>query len=388
MILYHTQMLLIIKYEKHISGMANGQITMLVAISISLVSIGLLVSVQSSLQSDLRDLNNKLSEQSEQIQSLQSDLKANQEIMNGQKTSIDTLQSEVDKTNVQLLKQNDEIASLTKEIDNMQANIAQMRHTIKLLDDKVTSMEQRVKEQPCVSDDTCPSPLGQTLVGYWKFDEGEGTITTDGSGSRNTGALAGDPTWILDSSCIIGKCLGFDGVDDHVEVQYSSSLNPTDAITIAAWYKPVSFKGNGNNPIVDKGYFSHTAPFYQYHLGVSGDQHPVNPGAFLFSVSTTGTSGAITTPSGFWAPGNWYHVVGTYDGSKIKLYVNGSLIASTPASGSMRDYGKNLHIGGFDNLDYANVSYLAGVLDEIQIYNRSLSPSEIRAIFDAYSTGK
>ena len=121
---------------------------------------------------------------------------------------------------------------------------------------------------------------------------------------------------------------------DGAGVGFSPSLNPTDAITVEAWYKPtVSFIGDGDNSIVDKGYSSYLFPYYQYHLGVVGDYIPAARFQFVFDVSVGGILFTLDTPTNFWVPGNWYHLAGTYDGSAVHLYVNGALISSAPFSG-------------------------------------------------------
>ncbi|HEC89246.1 MAG TPA: hypothetical protein ENI44_01535, partial [Thermoplasmatales archaeon] len=72
------------------------------------------------------------------------------------------------------------------------------------------------------------------------------------------------------------------------------------------------------------------------------------------------------------------HIAGTYDGSTVKLYVNGDLIDSVPASGTMQDYGKNVYFGRFTNKN----AYTPGIIDEIRIYNRALSASEIQQLYN------
>jgi hypothetical protein len=202
-------------------------------------------------------------------------------------------------------------------------------------------------------------------VGYWSFDN-SGNPGQDGSGYGNDGTVYG-ATWITPGK--IGGALSFDGSNDYVEVQNSPSLNPTSEIRVEAWYKTVSFSGNGNNAIVDKGYSSHTSPYYQYHLGVTGDQYPNHTAGFCFNVTAGGILYSARTGANFWTPGNWYHIIGTYDGSSVNLYVNDVLIDSTPASGAMTDYNSNVRIGGFNNLERVDIDYLPGIVDEVRIYN-------------------
>jgi hypothetical protein len=214
----------------------------------------------------------------------------------------------------------------------------------------------------------CTSAGWAGLVGYWSFDN-SGNPGQDDSGNGNNGTVYG-ATWITPGK--INAALSFDGNNDYVEVQNSPSLNPTNEISVEAWYKTVSFSGNGNNAIVDKGYSSHTSPYYQYHLGVTGDQYPNHTAGFCFNVAVGGVVYSAKTEANFWTPDNWYHIIGTYDGSNVNLYVNDILVDSTPASGIMTDYGKNVRIGGFNNLARVGIDYLPGTIDEVRIYNHAI----------------
>ena len=98
---------------------------------------------------------------------------------------------------------------------------------------------------------TC-APPPPDMVSWWPGD-GNANDIQDG----NNGTLQNGATFAAGN---VGQAFGLDGVDDFVEVQNSPNLNPTNQITIDAWYKPVSFTGNGANAIVNKGYISHTDP--------------------------------------------------------------------------------------------------------------------------------
>jgi hypothetical protein len=224
---------------------------------------------------------------------------------------------------------------------------------------------------------TTPPP---DMVSWWPGDGNANDIQDGNNGTLQNGAAFAPGK--------VGQAFSLDGVDDFVEVQNAPNLNPTNQITIDAWYKPVSFNGNGANPIVNKDYVSHTDPFYQYNLSVTGDQYFHDQAAFNFQITAGGIDYFVWTGPNFWTPGNWYHIAGTYDGSNVKLYVNGVLIDSTPASGAMTDYGKNLRIGGLSNLNRTGLDYLPGLVDEVEILNRALSASEIQAIYNAGSAGK
>jgi len=74
------------------------------------------------------------------------------------------------------------------------------------------------------------------LIGWWKFDDTEGSTASDSSGNNHTGTLVGNPQW-QPSGGKIGGALSFDGVDDYVDCGSDASLNITNAVTIAVWVK-------------------------------------------------------------------------------------------------------------------------------------------------------
>ncbi len=222
------------------------------------------------------------------------------------------------------------------------------------------------------------------LLGYFDFNDGSGQVLTDLSTNANHGRLGNstgvdnqDPTW---GNCTIPNfdiqnCLDFDGSNDYVEIPNDPSLNPTNQITVEAWYKPVSFYGTGSDPIIDKGFVSHTNPAYQYHLSVVGDLYPNFPSSIGFSISLNGILYSVGTAMNFTVVGQWYHVAAVYNGSKIRFYIDGNLIDSTLASGTMVDYGKPVRIARFTNL----TNCLPGQIDEVRIWNDARTEAEIRA---------
>src|SRR5581483_9489039 len=78
-----------------------------------------------------------------------------------------------------------------------------------------------------------PVDYGDTsLVGYWTFDEGTGTIAYDYSGNNATGSLQNNPTWT--PTCKTGGCLSFDGSSTFVQVPDTSSTELATQDTLAA----------------------------------------------------------------------------------------------------------------------------------------------------------
>ena len=201
------------------------------------------------------------------------------------------------------------------------------------------------------------------LVGSWHFGEGSGTSTADSSGNNNAGTVSG-ASW---TSGKYGSAMQFDGVNDYVDAGNASSLN-TAKITISAWIKPntdgtyLSITGRGTgNAQVDQN----------HHLFSRSDTNKLafyaRDAVWIYSDGTV-------------ASGSWSHVAVTYDGTNVIFYINGQASGIRPASySSLVSVTNNLRIGRQGD----STNYFNGTIDEVQIYNRALSASEISALYNA-----
>ncbi|HEX2937082.1 MAG TPA: LamG domain-containing protein [Bacteroidales bacterium] len=220
------------------------------------------------------------------------------------------------------------------------------------------------------------SGLYKGLVAYYKFDNN----ARDTSGMGNHGNIIGStfkfdqgPNWYFTS---------FNSYDNYITIPNSASLNMRDAITVGAWVNSDYYVGGGFDPIVAKPYYSHTEPFYQYQLGMSGDYWKGNKYTFGFAVSLNGVRYGVNSSPIKWIPGNWYFVVGTYNGNLLKIFVNGVEISSYSVIGQIDDFGQNLWIGHGNNNGNSNLGYTPAGIDEVRIYNRALTQEEIVALYN------
>lgn len=224
----------------------------------------------------------------------------------------------------------------------------------------------------------CASPASAAngLVASWPFDEGSGTLVHDTSGHGNNGTISGDAQWVSGFS---GAALSFDGNTGRVRVPDSTSLDPTTAVSVIAWIKATEPQGDYNY-IVSKGASGCLAASYGLYTGPQG--------GLMFYIARNGGLSYTRSPdrgAGVWN-GTWHFVVGTYDGSSVRLYVDGSQVGSGSSyDGPLAyDFPENdLFIGHYDkcpSLDFH------GDVESVQIYGRALTASEIRAAYDQ-STG-
>jgi hypothetical protein len=220
-----------------------------------------------------------------------------------------------------------------------------------------------------------PNNLG--LVGYWSFNEGTSTIAGDFSGNGNNGSMSGfsNPSTATSgwTDGRLGNALVFDGSDDHVTVPDSPSLSITGDITVSLWFKTAG--GVVGDRLIDPRSSTASNTFNMLFLGGDTVAFTIDTGAGVSSQSPTSYS-----------DNNWHHVVGKWDGSDIYLYVDGVQVDSDPQTGSMDNLSAPLIIG--DRFDF--VGPFNGSIDEVRIYNRSLSEDEVYGLYQAsrsfYST--
>ena len=213
-------------------------------------------------------------------------------------------------------------------------------------------------------------PSDEHLVGYWAFDDGSGSVAVDGSGNGNDGTLVNmeDADWV---DGVVGKGLNFDGT--HTEYVNLNAVNVAGASagSISVW-----IKSNGAWETHDTIFYCGDGPAWASMRFVLAG---LNTNQIYFAVAD-GTS-SITTAcrSGVLSPDTWYHIVGTYDGSNVKIYVTGELkdtVGSSIVPGAFNP--------SFTGIGFMNYStrYWNGLIDEVRIYSTALTASEIKALYD------
>lgn len=214
------------------------------------------------------------------------------------------------------------------------------------------------------------------LVNWWPGD-GNADDIQDG----NPGTPVGGTTF---AQGLVGQAFSFDGnVGTGVFIGDQANLENLSQITIDAW---VNTTGGGDQPIITK--HSSTNPSWVLRT-FFGD----NTGRVSFGVETnlgtTVTFNELVSTTSI-TDGQFHHVAGTYDGSTVKLYVDGVLEASAPLSGTIKNSIYRVVIGNFDFLGLGILLNNAfnGLIDEVEVYDRALTASEIQAIFDAGGAGK
>ena len=197
------------------------------------------------------------------------------------------------------------------------------------------------------------------LVAAWGFNEGTGSTVTDASGNNNTGTISG-ATWSTLGR--YGNALSFSGTSNLVLVPYSSALNVTTGMTLSAWVYPTATQ-SGWRTIVQREVDA-------YFLHASSDAGALRPGA---GGTFNGTDHHLSAPSAI-AVNTWTHLAVTYDGATLRLFVNGTQVNTTPATGLLQTGTTPLRIG---NNTYGES--FQGRIDDVRIYNRAQTAAEIQS---------
>ncbi len=199
------------------------------------------------------------------------------------------------------------------------------------------------------------------LVASYSFEEGTGSTTSDASGNNNTGTLS-NATWTTSGKS--GKALSFNGTNSIVNIPDATSLNLTSAMTLEAWVYPTA-ADNVWRTVLMKEVEGELA----YALYANEDVDV--PAAYVRVGATSrrvGGAGALPLNA-------WTHLAATYTSGSLRIYVNGVLAATQAGTGSITSSTLPLRIGG--NTIWGE--YFAGRIDEVKLYNRALSVTEIAA---------
>ena len=204
------------------------------------------------------------------------------------------------------------------------------------------------------------------LVAHWEFDEGKGEVLHDRSGNENHGKIHG-AKWVR-----IGKAyaLQFDGTDDYVDCGTGPSLDITGPMTLEAWIYPESAPKPGEEPgIVGKFFTSYALTYYT---------HPLRDAECYWYMGHSGNHCKLRIDTG-----SWSHVVGTFDGNTIKVYVNGETVCSKKSRYKTLNRGKNFLMGCIigdptaQEPFWRKTAHFEGMIDEVRVYTRALLKKEI-----------
>lgn len=207
-----------------------------------------------------------------------------------------------------------------------------------------------------------------SLVGQWTFDEPSGNIAYDSSGYGNDGTIYGAAR----TAGLFGNALSFDGLNDYVEIGDTSSLDISNYLTLEAWFRTTA-AANHNNPIVSK---DDDGSNREWYLGTCFDAN--NPGKVRWTLNTPNPSwyGYQLDSNTAVNDGLWHYIAATYDGSYMRLYIDGTEDSKSPMTrtGQIPNTQAHFRIGYTGS---ATTQYFVGTIDNVSVYNTALSADEI-----------
>ncbi|MDQ3898297.1 MAG: family 16 glycosylhydrolase [Actinomycetota bacterium] len=203
-------------------------------------------------------------------------------------------------------------------------------------------------------------------VSHWRLGEPSGTVAADAMG-RNPGAyvngvrqgqgslLPADPA---------NPSATFDGANDIVSVASNATLSPTAAVTVEAWVRPTAIPASGQ-------FASVVTKAESYSIQFNGPR-------LEFTTMRSGVRRRVQAPAGAVVAGQTYHVVGTYDGTTQRLYVNGVQVASAAFSGALGTNNNRVLVGSWD----AASEFLNGTVDDVAVYGKALTAAQVTNHFN------
>lgn len=202
------------------------------------------------------------------------------------------------------------------------------------------------------------------LIAYYPFDGN----ANDGTVYANHGTVMGAQL-SADRHGASGKSYHFNGTSQYIDCGSVANLNPllTNAISISVW---VRFDGLAGNQFILGKWGMGGPSAVSYHIGKD------NTNRLVFNLNNTGLTEVISTYP--LSTGTWYHLVAKAGGDGIILYLNGTVIGQSNGRLTFINPGTQPFRIGFETSSNA---YFNGSIDDIRIYNRVLTDTEIATLF-------
>jgi len=205
----------------------------------------------------------------------------------------------------------------------------------------------------------------RAMLVHLEFEEIDGDEFDDSSGFDHEGELRGDVEIdAVTTEGRYGNACDFQGVDgQYISLGDPSLLSLRREVTLAAWFRFDALNASGGERIISKGSDS-------YRIERDGTTARLRFTCTGVSVAGNGSGSVVGTTDV--TDGEWHHVVGIFDGTRMALFVDGELETTRTASGLINTNSSSFRVGDDE---------FAGPIDEVRAYNWGLSDDEARALF-------
>ena len=233
--------------------------------------------------------------------------------------------------------------------------------------------------------------ITSNLSGWWKLDEVSGDSALDSSGNSNTGTeyvsnVATNGTYVVGE---IGTgAIFLNGSTQYISIPNSTSLEPTTALTLAAWIKTST--SGAYQQIITKDHANGTAGrSWQFRINTSNELEFIT--FTTNGIFTCDSSGTVTD-------GKWHHAAAVYNGTNMQLYIDGSANGSSCSQSGPIGVGygvltNNTLIGSDANIGSSDCPggtcpdfQFSGAIDDARVYLRALSSSDIAQLYSYTDT--
>jgi hypothetical protein len=212
------------------------------------------------------------------------------------------------------------------------------------------------------------------LVGWWKFDEGGGTVAIDSSGNKHNGTIYGSPTWGKGSPYDNSGYLKFNGSNTYVDINcISGGAFLLPRYTIAMWFR---LEGGGFGR---KDLFSATDANSDHGLLLELYDDPMGSLRYLHRYPFSQSGGADIFTTTTYNDHKWHHIAAVRVSNNSRLlYVDGQQMGSDSKDTAAFDTPVRVILGKLKAS--ASERFWSGAIDDVRIYNRPLTQAEIKQI--------
>jgi N-acetylneuraminic acid mutarotase len=208
------------------------------------------------------------------------------------------------------------------------------------------------------------------LVGWWKFDEGSGTVAYDSSGNGNDGSLINGPTWTTGK---IGGALSFDGVDDLLLLPHST-LAERNLFSYCLWFYATETSS------IQHTFLSaaNSVRFNEFLFWTKSQQLEIQ-----YKNNVIGITSSLN--SEYWL-NKWKYLTLIYNPNRLLIYSNGQEVFDINYSLQSLNIDSGGLILGADQDSFGggfqSNQFVKGLIDDLRIYDRALSAEEVQALYN------